>query len=550
MNFKGIIVDLNLEISNIIDRKNKDIAIIQKKWITFSAPRFKQEKERRDLERRLVLISGLETKLDEMVEVKKRIMQLDETLAKYEPYRQVKDEMLDEAEDKSKKEIGEAILIHIEKLQDRIKEEQDNFASYASNIIEGIDEKSSNVALDLKTLRTRFENLKSMSDSLEKFKKYNGHIETQGFCDSLKEGLEPEDAEVINDFFKIITKYSIDMRKVEVKKSEVVIPETFEINKDADISTLNSSNLNLKEQDFLSYLSEKPLSEILHKEMKELIKLHDEVEFNEVEEVVFKSLVMSYNIYIENEYKKTIGEENLETYSKNDILNELVRAPKKMIYSTKLAEIIGKKIIGSYEDKLEDIDNSLEEDRIEDLIGGIDEELKEKYYINGVFLFLAKNKLANIKLKLYNNDNTFETEKHCDEYNKTVDYITKKITKKLNKLTKTEDGKNDPDCISLLLEQYLSVISIGDYENVYNDLMDYLNEVSTVISEPVYMAYKTAADMIVEYRKANKYTPYEMKYVNIEYGEFYNEIDDMVKFFDKDAKEFNNIENAIYLKRR
>ena len=540
MNFKGIIEELNIEIGNIIERKNKEIAVIEKKWITFSAPRFKQEKERRDLERKLVLISSLDDKLEEMVDIKKRINKLDEILPKYEPYREVKDQKLEEAKDKAKIEIGEAILTYMEKAQVEIKKEKDNFAVYASNIIEGIEVETSSVALDLKTLRRRFEDLIKMDSALDQLKKYNGHIETQSFCDELKDGLEPEDAEVINDFFKIITKYTIDMRKVKIKKEEEPI-QTFEINKDADITNLTNTNLNLKEQDFLN--------EILQKEMKELIKLHDTVEFTELEEILFNGLVMSYNIYIENEYKKTITEENLEIFSRNDIITELFRKPKKIIYSTKLAEFIGKKVIESYEDKILNADNVLEEDRFESIIDNINTDLKEKYMVNGVLLFIAKNKLADIKLRLYKNDNLFETEKHCDEYRKTVEFISKTISKKLDKLTKTENGKKDLECILLLLEQYLEVISIGDYEQGYNNLMEYLNVVSPVISESIYRAYKAAADMIIEYRKSNKYTPYEMKYVNIEYGEFYNEIDDMIKFYDNEAKEFNNIENAVYLKR-
>ena len=36
--------------------------------------------------------------------------------------------------------------------------------------------------------------------------------------------------------------------------------------------------------------------------MKELIKLHDEVEFTELEEILFNGLVMSYNIFIEKRW--------------------------------------------------------------------------------------------------------------------------------------------------------------------------------------------------------------------------------------------------------
>lgn len=543
MNFKGIIQDLLIEIQKINIKKSKEIDFIEKKWITFSAPRFKQEKERRDLERKLER-AGLE----DMVEIKKKINKLDEILPKYEPYRVVKEQKLEAAKDNAKIEIGNAILVHIEKIQEAIKKEQDNFASYAENIISSIEPNNSDLALDLKNLRKRFEDLKFLSNSLDELKKYNGRIETPEVCNNLMQGLEKEDADVVYELFKIITRNTIDMRKVEIVKE--VSEETFEINEDADISKMSNSNLNLKEQDFLEELKNKPLEEIFRNDMKKLIRLHDQVEFNEIEEIVFDGLVMSYNIYIENDYKNSISEENLETYDKNDIMTELFRKPKKILFSSKFAEYIGQKLIDSFENKMSDVENALEEDRLEESINNINAGLKEKYLIKGVTLFIAKNKLAEIKLKLYQNDNLFEDEKECERYERLVNFISTTLSKKLSKLTKTEYAKSDNDCIMILLDQYLELLSIGDFEKAYNDLIKYLDVVSNQISESVYRAYKAAAKMIIEYRKTNKYTPYEMKYVNIEYGEFYNEIDDIIKFYDEEAKEFNNIENAIYLKRR
>jgi len=543
MNFKGIIQDLLIEIQKINIKKSKEIDFIEKKWITFSAPRFKQEKERRDLERKLER-AGLE----DMVEIKKKINKLDEILPKYEPYRVVKEQKLEAAKDNAKIEIGKAILVHIEKIQEAIKKEQDNFASYAENIISSIEPNNSDLALDLKNLRKRFEDLKFLSNSLDELKKYNGRIETPEVCNNLMQGLEKEDADVVYELFKIITRNTIDMRKVEIVKE--VSEETFEINEDADISKMSNSNLNLKEQDFLEELKNKPLEEIFRNDMKKLIRLHDQVEFNEIEEIVFDGLVMSYNIYIENDYKNSISEENLETYDKNDIMTELFRKPKKILFSSKFAEYIGQKLIDSFENKMSDVENALEEDRLEETINNINDGLKEKYLIKGVTLFIAKNKLAEIKLKLYQNDNLFEDEKECERYERLVNFISTTLSKKLSKLTKTEYAKSDNDCIMILLDQYLELLSIGDFEKAYNDLIKYLDVVSNQISESVYRAYKAAAKMIIEYRKTNKYTPYEMKYVNIEYGEFYNEIDDIIKFYDEEAKEFNNIENAIYLKRR
>jgi len=472
----------------------------------------------------------------------------DEILPKYEPYRVVKEQKLEAAKDNAKIEIGKAILVHIEKIQEAIKKEQDNFASYAENIISSIEPNNSDLALDLKNLRKRFEDLKFLSNSLDELKKYNGRIETPEVCNNLMQGLEKEDADVVYELFKIITRNTIDMRKVEIVKE--VSEETFEINEDADISKMSNSNLNLKEQDFLEELKNKPLEEIFRNDMKKLIRLHDQVEFNEIEEIVFDGLVMSYNIYIENDYKNSISEENLETYDKNDIMTELFRKPKKILFSSKFAEYIGQKLIDSFENKMSDVENALEEDRLEETINNINDGLKEKYLIKGVTLFIAKNKLAEIKLKLYQNDNLFEDEKECERYERLVNFISTTLSKKLSKLTKTEYAKSDNDCIMILLDQYLELLSIGDFEKAYNDLIKYLDVVSNQISESVYRAYKAAAKMIIEYRKTNKYTPYEMKYVNIEYGEFYNEIDDIIKFYDEEAKEFNNIENAIYLKRK
>lgn len=545
MNFKGYIVELKFEISKIKKSINSEKNEIYKKWDRLTEHKYRQGKELRELNRKKV-VAGL----NDVVDIQKRINALEEIMTKYDQYKQVKDQKIYEIENSEEPRIGEVILIYIEKLQEAIKEERSKFTFYTENVIESMDENDPNTALNLNSLTKRFLDFKKINDALEELKKYNGHIKTQERCDAWKEGLQPEDAEVIQELFDLITgNPGIDMRKIKIKKVEEEPIVTFEVNKDADITKLTNTNLNLKQQDFLNYLSEKPLEEIVHKEMKELIKLHDEVEFTELEEILFNGLVMSYNIFIENEYKKTISEENLETYDRNDIVSELLRKPKKIIFSTKLAEFIGKKIISSYETKISNADNVLEEDRFESIIDNINTDLKEKYMINGVLLFIAKNRLANIKLRLYKNDNLFETEKHCEEYRKNVEFISRTISKKLDKLTKTENGKKDLDCILLLLDQYLEVISIGDYEQVYNDFMEYLNVVSTVVEESIYRAYKAAADMIVEYRKTNKYTPYEMKYVNIEYGEFYNEIDDMIKFYDNEAKEFNNIENAIYLKR-
>ena len=75
---------------------------------------------------------------------------------------------------------------------------------------------------------------------------------------------------------------------------------------------------------------------------------------------------------------------------------------------------------------------------------------------------------------------------------------------------------------------------------------NYLYSIEEKIGEDYYSAYKMAGIMIFEYRSEYK-LPYDLMKYNLDSGEVYNEIEDIINFYQFEIE--NPDKNVLYIKR-
>jgi hypothetical protein len=179
----------------------------------------------------------------------------------------------------------------------------------------------------------------------------------------------------------------------------------------------------------------------------------------------------------------------------------------------------------------------------------LESKIVKKYMVKGVKLFKAKNKLAKMKVKLYSNDNQFSSKTFERKFAKQTRIISNKLEPKLNSLTKRTLKCNNEECVCLVLNQYLDLLSnchIKDLEQFYVNYSNYLYSIEEKIGEDYYSAYKMAGIMIFEYRSEYK-LPYDLMKYNLDSGEVYNEIEDIINFYQFEIE--NPDKNVLYIKR-
>lgn len=267
-------------------------------------------------------------------------------------------------------------------------------------------------------------------------------------------------------------------------------------------------------------------------------------------DVCYKSLVNMYNSLVENKSKKLVIKNTLDCYSKGRIFVEFLRKPFVVIKNSEYSEKrVHKKIEKIVDNALKYPKTSNEYIEKMEKAKVLESKIIKKYIIRGVKLFKAKNKLAKMKLKLYGNNNEFSSKSFERRFNKQTKKISKQLAPKLDKLTTRVLNNDSEECICLILNQYLDLISnchMDDLAEFYTKYFNYLYSIEEKIGRDYFDAYKMAGIMVHEYRVEYK-LPYELIKFNTLTSEIYNEVEDIVDFYQFETD--NEDKQVLYVKR-
>lgn len=288
------------------------------------------------------------------------------------------------------------------------------------------------------------------------------------------------------------------------------------------------------------------------------------------------NIINTYNNQVQNDYQKGLTKKDIKKYSRVDIFVEMLGGIVNFFARTKKAAKVNKNKLKKYKNKLEKYENKLDnaktdkkkaryekkKAKYENKIEKVNKSISEKDIVSNAKLFIAKNKLAKMKPKLYkegfNNSGFKKVSRNSNEklyQTRATNKIAEKLSKGLSKRLEDESISKDKSRVITILDQYLELVASGTYDKKYTDqAMDYLEKVKDVtvtsedgsekklLSDSEYIGYKDLIQTIYVYRDENKGMPYHMN--NTESS---NEVDDVIRYYDSDAYS-EAMQKGVYVK--
>lgn len=247
----------------------------------------------------------------------------------------------------------------------------------------------------------------------------------------------------------------------------------------------------------------------------------------------YDRIVTIYNNQVQNEYQEDLDEEEFKKYSLQEKFVELFGSVVNFISGTKVVKNFNKKRLERLNKKLAEAETDEEKEKYENKIKKTNKSISDNDVVSGVKLFIARNKLAKKKFKLYKGnvkDSDFVTTEDNERVyeNKATNNISKSLSKGLSRKLKDESIFEDRNRVITIFDQYLELIASGTYDKEYVDeFIEVLRKVAAkkAITENEFHGYLEELKIICNYRAYNEYIPYHLDT---------DEVDDVIKFYDSD----------------
>ena len=172
---------------------------------------------------------------------------------------------------------------------------------------------------------------------------------------------------------------------------------------------------------------------------------------------------------------------------------------------------------------------------VRDEIEKINNEISASDVISSVKLFNAKNKLSDMKLKLYKGEQL--------DYSKVTNTISKVLGKGLSKKKDDLDILNNKSRAITVMDQYVELVASGSFSKEDIDAAyAYLEKIGSLLTNSEYNGYLEELNLIYYYRSLNK-IPYHLNQIGNK-----TEVDDLIKYYD--SEEYSKLlnKNASYIK--
>jgi len=598
MNFSNyideLIEEIKVEIRNSQLKKEK----VLDEWNKFAYENPNQSKNIKEIEEKLEAASSEE----EVCVLSDELLNLRKQNVKYELGEKEKQRKIDMIHDEKQLNIMKLIKKKIMKINENIDLVNEQFDEYAKNIFNAKE----NSSIDLRTLSSDFRNFDGLKIAIDVLNKYDGRVAKESLCRELVEGLDETNKKIIVDLYRIITRFSINMnqdvviekeevRPTEISESDIIelikqesAEETKEvISEEADkIDEVEEKNVLKEENEVLKEENEVVIEENhsvktslntsndemknqvsnFNSERQEFLSMYRYLCENEPTEddildftLMFDSLsnvdlyvsraydkiVKKYNNKAQFELTKNIGIDALEHYTFDEIIFELYGKAYKKIMNSGLVYKINSARLNKAKSLAEDETLGYEiRDKYMDKTDNIINTISGNFVISGVRYYINKNKLSDLKLKLYENDNKMLSTKFERKLKKVSRKVSNKMSKELKKLMNRK--LLTQESIYLILDQYLELLSICDKNMIYTYKLNFNKFLSSIGSKRLEDIYVNASRMIVDYRIEHNFIPYELR--RIHNGVVHSEIEDMINYYDVDKEALQYPERGKYIK--
>lgn len=401
-----------------------------------------------------------------------------------------------------------------------------------------------------------FSNLKS---SLKGLLKYNGtNISSSKDIKKLTNNLDSYGCKIVNTLYNLIFNHNLNMNIIndvvydaikEDKKSTNNEITSDEVKLDDII--VNSEDANLEEvkpekikpiDDVVSKTDEDDFKELIYKlkttktiSSDDIYKLYNSYnslskELSDYYEEDYNRVVRLYNSQQQNKYQNRLDKNDFKKYSFSEKVTEFFGKPYQLIVTMKKSKL--KKLAKKLDQ--EDI-TSEEKLDVRDEIEKINNEISASDVISSVKLFNAKNKLSDMKLKLYKGEQL--------DYSKVTNTISKVLGKGLSKKKDDLDILNNKSRAITVMDQYVELVASGSFSKEDIDAAyDYLEKIGSLLTNSEYNGYLEELNLIYYYRSLNK-IPYHLNQIGNK-----TEVDDLIKYYD--SEEYSKLlnKNASYIK--
>ena len=253
-------------------------------------------------------------------------------------------------------------------------------------------------------------------------------------------------------------------------------------------------------------------------------------ELSDYYEEDYNRVVGLYNSQQQNKYQNRLDKNDFKKYSFSEKVTEFFGKPYQLIVTMKKSKL--KKLAKKLDQ--EDI-TSEEKLDVRDEIEKINNEISASDVISSVKLFNAKNKLSDMKLKLYKGEQL--------DYSKVTNTISKVLGKGLSKKKDDLDILNNKSRAITVMDQYVELVASGSFSKEDIDAAyDYLEKIGSLLTNSEYNGYLEELNLIYYYRSLNK-IPYHLNQIGNK-----TEVDDLIKYYD--SEEYSKLlnKNASYIK--
>ena len=603
--YGSIIDDLRKELKEISKESKKAANESDKRWhekldtkcvlktsnkVYTAREAIKVAKKQRDYIIQELLKGSLDPKLTE------NLTYLNEVIAAYNSEFEAKKDSL-YTNDKAKKSLAikNAIVKSIEKI-----DEQVSYIMSNSKDFKDCEDKD-----ELEIVKSNYEkiiDLKLFKEALEKLLSYNGEIISESKLNAITNNLTEDAKNVVEMYYTLITNNLINMNKVgkdvltpsvdptptpsvdptptpsvdptDIDKARKLVELAEKTQKSKDfynakdiVNNLNDGKekeeLN-KRIDALEEKNKNIFSSLIDK-LKQNITDEKPIKKEEIEELsdryqylpeayeqsikdTYDRIVTIYNNQVQNEYQESLDEKEFKKYSLQEKFVELFGSVVNFVSGTKVAKNFNKKKLERLNKKLTEAKTDEEKEKYENKIKKINKSISDNDVVSGVKLFIARNKLAKKKVKLYKGnvkDSDFVTAEDNEIVyeNEVTNNISKLLSKGLSRKLKDESIFEDRNRVITILDQYLELIASGTYDKEYVDeFIEVLRKVAAkqAITENEFHGYLEELKIICNYRAYNEYIPYHLDT---------DEVDDVIKFYDSDEYK-KAVREPRYIKRK
>lgn len=566
---------------------NEDVKWLEELETSYNSEYTYKEIVKEAKTRRLLVINELNNTIDsnKQATLAEKLVKLNKVIAMYENKFASKEERKNNIlfDDKKtimqgciKESVNKAIELINSEINDVKNKEQEILNKYTSS---SKNEKS-NLILELDKINSNIESLSKQKEEFEKLLTYNGKL-----LISVSTG-----DSVIDEYYKLIVKNGLNMNTIKkpntnndnensleeatklVEKSEETeddaleeatkLVEKAEETKDAeDIKKALEAIKKVKDEEERKKLVERIRAikvDTKKTEFVELLnKINEDIDTNNKvsrEDVVslrekyqeldgvtagmysndVKRITSFYNNQYENKLKSRLDENDIEKHSIKDYIIETIGKPFALLLGTSFVKKINNKRLAKRQEKY---DNAPEEKKEKALnkLNKVKKTIGDLAVVSGCRLFKSRNAINKLKPRLYRNE---LTEKQVGKLAQAQDNFEYRMISGLDKKANNTYNLTNKEGILNIFNQYAETMAVANnYEEVYKDATKLLDRITTseetenILSINEVKAIINQLCIINSYRKNEDDTIYEFDY---------EELGDVVKYYDEDVKTQNH----------